>query len=668
MKNIIFILVISVLTFSTFFAQEVKKKYKDYTQSGSIKTPNETQAIEGDVIFTDGTNQLLRITDEGDFGAVELSNGIPTVKINKLYNNNGTLYFGDSALGSTTGGILELNDLMDAKSDGKSLYIGTESGIIDNGNNFNTGIGISSLRTNISGSHNVAIGNNALLLNVSGQNNVSTGSQSLLNNQIGSNNIAVGYKAMYSNLDGNENTSVGAEALMSNLQGFKNTAFGFQSLYKNLFGNGNIGIGAYSNYFNKDGNNNTIIGFEAGKGTADHNKSGNIFIGYQAGFNETTDNKLYIENSSSSNPLIYGDFNSDSIQLNGNLNVTGNNDLDGNLEVSGNLDVIGDITFSNNKIIPQNINDLTDSKTNSTSLFLGENAGNLESLSNSNIGIGKNSSLNNVSGKYNITIGNASNLGNRTGSRNTIIGYQAGHGENLNSKSGNVFIGYKAGYYETRNNKLYINNDSSDTPLIGGDFSTDQVRINGDLEVTNKAVIPKLMLTDGAAEGYTLTSDANGNATWQNNNPPKIGFLAHLESDFNENLLSSIASQLTNFTVNLDTRNLFNESTGEFTAPAAGFYHFDIKITWLNVSSDFKAEVKIKKNGATFTGSSFKTPIIEANYDNSISFSINVLLLANDKITLWVDAFLAIAAPGSNAIIAGGEDELSSSFSGYKIF
>ena len=48
----------------------------------------------------------------------------------------------------------------------------------------------------------------------------------------------------------------------------------------------------------------------------------NIFIGYQAGYNETGSNKLYISNSNTSNPLIYGDFSTGKVTINDVLKLT----------------------------------------------------------------------------------------------------------------------------------------------------------------------------------------------------------------------------------------------------------------------------------------------------------------------------------------------------------
>jgi len=48
-----------------------------------------------------------------------------------------------------------------------------------------------------------------------------------------------------------------------------------------------------------------------------------VFLGYEAGYNETGSNTLYIENSSTSSPLIYGEFDTGDVTINGNLTVTG---------------------------------------------------------------------------------------------------------------------------------------------------------------------------------------------------------------------------------------------------------------------------------------------------------------------------------------------------------
>jgi hypothetical protein len=118
------------------------------------------------------------------------------------------------------------------------------------------------------------------------------------------------------------------------------------------------------------------------------------------------------------------------------------------------------------------------------------------------------------------------NYYNTTGSNNTMIGYEAGAGSSSHSKSGNVFIGYQAGYNETGSNKLYIENSDGSSPLIGGDFSADEIYLNGDvgigttspnskLEVAGTVAMTGFTMTTSPSSGYVLTSDASGNGTWQ---------------------------------------------------------------------------------------------------------------------------------------------------------
>ena len=63
------------------------------------------------------------------------------------------------------------------------------------------------------------------------------------------------------------------------------------------------------------------MGYRAGNNN--QTGSGNVFLGYYAGFYETGSNKLYIDNSFTSTPLIYGEFDNRILTINGNLEVIG---------------------------------------------------------------------------------------------------------------------------------------------------------------------------------------------------------------------------------------------------------------------------------------------------------------------------------------------------------
>lgn len=158
------------------------------------------------------------------------------------------------------------------------------------------------------GWYNTAVGIDALSLNTNGYNNT-----------------AIGYRSLYSNTTGYYNTAVGRGSLFSNATGDYNTAVGYRANYLNTIGNYNVCIGLGANQNNQEGSYNTIIGYEAGAGSGLHSKTGCVFIGAQAGLYETGDNKLYIENSLSDSPLIWGDFATNLLVINGNSTHNTNN-------------------------------------------------------------------------------------------------------------------------------------------------------------------------------------------------------------------------------------------------------------------------------------------------------------------------------------------------------
>jgi hypothetical protein len=107
----------------------------------------------------------------------------------------------------------------------------------------------------------------------------------------------------------NRNVFIGDEVGMFNTSGRRNVYLGYQAGYSSTTATKNV-----------------ILGYQAGYS----NRSGvrNVFIGNEAGYYETGDNKLYIENSNATNPLIYGDFDLDSVQFNGTFTVVDNNNGD----------------------------------------------------------------------------------------------------------------------------------------------------------------------------------------------------------------------------------------------------------------------------------------------------------------------------------------------------
>jgi len=187
-----------------------------------------------------------------------------------------------------------------------------------------------------------------------------------------------------------------------------------------------LGHGVNAN--NQQGSNNTILGYQAGMGTAVHSKSGNIFIGYQAGFYETGDNKLYIENSNISTPLIYGEFDNDLLRINGTLDVNNAYQFptaDGAVGQLLQTDGSGTLSWVNVGGANE-INDLSDGKTGGKSVFLGEGAGAvITGYNNWSVGVGEGALEANTSGNTNTAVGYLVMASNTTGYSNTAIGNKA---------------------------------------------------------------------------------------------------------------------------------------------------------------------------------------------------------------------------------------------------
>ena len=89
----------------------------------------------------------------------------------------------------------------------------------------------------------------------------------------------------------------------------------------NNTGSNNTAIGRNALQGITSGSQNTAIGL--GAGAANSLGTGNVFVGYMAGSQETGSNKLYIDNSSTTAPLIQGDFDTDTVTLNGDVKITG---------------------------------------------------------------------------------------------------------------------------------------------------------------------------------------------------------------------------------------------------------------------------------------------------------------------------------------------------------
>ncbi|HRE68575.1 MAG TPA: hypothetical protein PLM56_12925 [Cyclobacteriaceae bacterium] len=180
------------------------------------------------------------------------------------------------------------------------------------------------------GSQNTSVGVNA--------GNFITGTQNtfLGYNAGGASGNSAGYSTMLGSQSGQQSTSGGY-----------NTFMGYQSGYSSTSSSHNVMIGVEAGYAITTTQYNTLIGVQAGRNATGNNNlmlgyqsgqhstgSYNVFLGPSAGKNETASNKLYIDNSDTATPLIYGDFSLNRVGINalpssytlnigGTLNATG---------------------------------------------------------------------------------------------------------------------------------------------------------------------------------------------------------------------------------------------------------------------------------------------------------------------------------------------------------
>jgi trimeric autotransporter adhesin len=283
--------------------------------------------------------------------------------------------------------------------------------------------------------------------------NTSFGVSSLNQNSIGTFNSAFGTNALVNNTEGNMNTAIGASSLETNIEGMGNTGVGSGTLNANTVGGYNTASGTDALRANTTGLQNTANG--SNSLAFNINGSHNVAIGSNA--------SLY--NKSSENNVAVG---------------------------SSALQSLG---FSNGNV----------------------------RFSTDNVAVGKEALFTNnptaiTNGIKNTALGNYALRENQTGEKNTALGFQAGN--TITSGSNNLAVGANANVPNTTaNDQMSIAN-----VIYGADMSTTALGKIGigipvpteKLEVAGKTKTTDLQVVTGAGAGKILTSDAVGNATWQN--------------------------------------------------------------------------------------------------------------------------------------------------------
>lgn len=265
-------------------------------------------------------------------------------------------FIGESAGANNTGGMY-------------NAFIGYRAGTSNTVGNHNIFIGYESGNSNIDGEYNMAVGHQAGYSNLGPMEGYTGGGYGSYNSYLGymagysgtnsahntfvgfcsgksnqsDNNTFIGSLAGSNNISGWSNTFVGTESGRFNTTGMNNTFLGRWAGWNVEDGHSNTFLGTYAGADLKSGSENVVIGSDAmadvyygpegmasqnviigtGAGKKAMNSLGNVFIGFQAGYEETGSNLLYIANSSTVTPLVYGNFESTLFRINGDIEYTG---------------------------------------------------------------------------------------------------------------------------------------------------------------------------------------------------------------------------------------------------------------------------------------------------------------------------------------------------------
>lgn len=245
---------------------------------------------------------------------------------NKAGRNNvqtGNTYVGYSAGYSNTGahGNVFVGSYAGFKNTAmECTFIGASAGY-NNVQAGNTFVGYKAGYHNTSSHGNVFVGSYAGYENLSMECTFIGTEAGYKNMQIG--NTFIGYQAGKENVNGWSNIFIGCKTGQYNVNGYSNTYIGegiandTNSVAENVF------LGYQTAHQHTSGNCNVMIGNQSG--FENENGENNVFLGYKAGYYETGSNKLYISNSDTDTPLLYGEFDTGVVTLNDVLKLTPRN-------------------------------------------------------------------------------------------------------------------------------------------------------------------------------------------------------------------------------------------------------------------------------------------------------------------------------------------------------
>lgn len=205
---------------------------------------------------------------------------------------------------------------------------------------------------------------------------------------------------------------------------------------------------------------------------------------------------------------------------------------------------------------------------------------------------------------------------------------------------------YRIFNFNTGDDALTIRFDN-DNVGIGTPYPTAKLEVNGQVKITG----------GGPAAGRVLVSDANGLASWGEDNPKKAFSAFNFASS--ASIASGIETKLIFDNTSFNDGLYYDPSTSNFNVLSEGMYHFDLKLIWDNFSTSGDAVIAIRVDGQIIEQS--RQTILMGSGAKSQTISANLKLFAGDTVDV-----AAIQHSGTTQTVSFSNIE--GNFSGYKVY
>lgn len=206
---------------------------------------------------------------------------------------------------------------------------------------------------------------------------------------------------------------------------------------------------------------------------------------------------------------------------------------------------------------------------------------------------------------------------------------------------------YRVFNFRTGNDAFTINYDN-DFVGIGTPSPTAQLEVNGQIKITGGA--------PGA--GKVLMSDANGLATWAEDNPKK-GFRAYNTTAAISPVPTATETKLIFDNTTFNDGNYFDPLTSAFNVLSSGMYHFDVKVSWEDFTATGDAILTLRANGTIVD--QVRQKITAGTGSVQQTMSANWWLYSGDVIEVVV-----IQNTGSTQTV--NMNDIETSFTGFRVY